>query len=138
MTNSEISKILYEMAALYEMDGVQFKPRAYEKAALGVEALDQEVKEIHQKGGIKALEEIPGVGKGIAFHIEQILKRGSFAEYERLKKKTPIKISELTAVEGVGPKMVKILWQKLKVRNLADLEKAARAGKVRGLEHFGE
>lgn len=138
MTNNEISKVLYEMSALYEMEGVQFKPRAYEKAALGVEALNKEVKEIYKTGGIKALEEISGVGKGIAFHIERLLKKGSFAEYERLKEKTPVNISELTSVEGVGPKMVKTLWQKLKIRNLADLEKAAAAGKIRKLEHFGE
>ena len=46
MTNQEIAKILREMAELYEMEGVLFKPRAYEKAALGVEALNKEVMEI--------------------------------------------------------------------------------------------
>ena len=40
-----------EMAALYEMEGVLFKPRAYEKAAFGVEALDREVKEIYKESG---------------------------------------------------------------------------------------
>ncbi len=138
MTNQEIAKILYEMAVLYDMEGIQFKPRAYEKAALGAEALDQEIKEIYGKGGIKALEEIPGVGRGIAFHIEELLKKGHFAEHDRLKKKVPVNISELTAVEGVGPRMVKALWEKLKIRNLVDLEKAARAGKIRKLERFGE
>lgn len=138
MTNKEISKILYEMAALYEMENVQFKPRAYEKAALGIEALDEEVSDIYKRGGIKALEEIPGVGKGIAFHIGTLLDQGHFPEYERLKKKTPVNISELTSVEGVGPKMVKALWDKLKIKNLSDLEKAARAGKIRSIEHFGE
>ncbi|MBI2640284.1 MAG: DNA polymerase/3'-5' exonuclease PolX [Candidatus Sungbacteria bacterium] len=138
MTNQEIAKVLFEMAALYEMEGVLFKPRAYEKAALGVEALDMEAEEIYKKGGVKSLEEISGVGKGIAYHIEALLKKGSFAEYERLKKKIPVNISELTAVEGVGPKMIKTLWQKLRVRNLADLEKAARVGKVKKLQHFGE
>lgn len=138
MTNQEIAKILQEMAALYEMEGVEFKPRAYEKAALGVEALDTEVKEIYKKGGLKALEEVPGVGRGIAYHMEMLLKKGSFPEYTRLKKKIPVRISELTSVEGVGPKMAKVLWQKLKIRSLADLEKAARAGKIRKLENFGE
>ncbi|KKS38983.1 MAG: DNA polymerase III [Candidatus Sungbacteria bacterium RIFCSPLOWO2_12_FULL_41_11] len=138
MTNSEIAKILNEMAVLYEMEGVLFKPRAYEKAALGVESLAQEVKEIYKEGGEKALLEIPGVGKGIAFHIKQLLEKGNFDEYEKLKKKIPVNISELTAVEGVGPRMVKTLWQKLRIRNLADLEKAAKAGKIRKLEHFGD
>lgn len=138
MTNKEIAKILNEMSVLYEMEGVQFKPRAYEKAALGIQALDKEIKEIYERGGLRALEEIPGVGKGIAFHIEELLKKGHFSDYDTLKKKTPVNISELTTVEGVGPRMVKVLWEKLKIRNLGDLEKAARGGKIRRLEHFGE
>lgn len=137
-TNQEITKILSEMAALFEMAGVAFKPRAYEKAALGVEALDEEVAATYQRGGLKALEKIPGVGRGIAEHIEEMLESGRFREYERMKKKVPVRISELTAVEGVGPKMVKALWEKLRVRTLADLEKAARAGKIRRLARFGE
>src|SRR3989344_4741115 len=138
MTNSEIAKILNEMAILYEMNDVQFKPRAYEKAAFAIESMGEEVKEIYKKGGEKALMEIPGVGKGIADHIAHLLRGKHFQEYERLKKKTPVDIMRLKSVEGVGPKMIKILWQKLKIRTLEDLEKAASAGKIRELEHFGE
>ncbi|MFY9463025.1 MAG: DNA polymerase/3'-5' exonuclease PolX [Candidatus Sungiibacteriota bacterium] len=137
MTNQEIAKILNEMAALLDMEGVAFRPRAYEKAAMGVAALDTEVREIWGKGGLKALEEIPGVGRGIALHIEEMLKTGSFREYRLMKKKMPVDIAGLTAVEGVGPKMVKTLWEKLRVRNLADLEKAATAGKIRKISHLG-
>ena len=138
MTNSEIAKILYEMAILYEMNDVQFKPRAYEKAALAIESMGEEVKEVYKKGGEAALMEIPGVGKGIADHITHLLEGRHFKEYERLKKKTPVNISELKSVEGVGPKMIKVLWQKLKIRTIVDLEKAAKAGKIRNLEYFGE
>ncbi|MDP3935077.1 MAG: DNA polymerase/3'-5' exonuclease PolX [Candidatus Giovannonibacteria bacterium] len=138
MTNQEIAKILREMAELYEMESVLFKPRAYEKAALGVEALDREITEIYKKNGKDELMDIPGIGQGIALHIETILKGKKFAEYERLKKKIPVNISELAAVEGVGPKMIKILYQKLKIKNLADLERAAKAGKIAKLERFGK
>ena len=138
MTNSEIAKILNEMAILYEMNNVQFKPRAYEKAALAIESMGEEVEEIYKKGGEAALMEIPGVGKGIADHISHLLSGKHFQEYEQLKKKTPVDITGLKQIEGVGPKMIKVLWQKLKVRTTADLEKAARAGKIRNLEHFGE
>lgn len=137
MINREIAKILYEMAAFYEMEEVEFKPRAYEKAALGVENLGRDVGELYHEGGFKALLEIPGVGKGIAEHIEEYLRKGYFKEYQVLKKRVPSEISELLEIEGVGPRMVKILWQKLRIRNLADLEKAARAGKIRELSHFG-
>ncbi|MEK7560036.1 MAG: helix-hairpin-helix domain-containing protein [Patescibacteria group bacterium] len=46
MTNQEIVKILHEMAEFLEMKDVEFKPRAYEKAALGIDGLDREVKDI--------------------------------------------------------------------------------------------
>lgn len=137
MTNKEIAKILQEMSVLYEMEGVPFKPRAYEKAALGVEALDVDAEEIYKKGGLPALEEIPGVGRGIAFHIAELLDKGKFSEYTKLKQKIPVNILELSAVEGMGPKMIKTLWLKLKIKNLKDLEEAARAGKISRLPHFG-
>ncbi len=138
MTNQEIAKILSEMAALFEMEGVAFKPRAYEKAALGVEGLDRELKDVYKAGGLNALRDVPGVGKGIASHIEEMLKTGSFKEYRALKKKTPVDVAGLTAIEGVGPKMVHTLWEKLHIRTVADLEKAATAGRIRGLAHFGK
>ena len=138
MTNQEIAKILREMAELYEMEDVLFKPRAYEKAASGVEALDKEIKEIFKAEGEKSLLKIPGVGQGIAFHISELLKKGHFQEYDRLKKKTPVNISELSTIEGVGPKMIKILYQKLKIKNLKDLERAAQAGKIAKLSRFGK
>ncbi len=138
MTNQDLAKILLEMAALYEMERVEFKPRAYEKAAYAIESLNADIGEIYKSGGVKALIKLPSIGPGIAAHIEEYLKTSHFKEYERLKKKVPINISELTAIEGVGPRMVKILWEKLKIRDLADLEKAAKAGKIRKLEHFGE
>lgn len=135
--NNEIARILHEMAELLEMKEIEFKPRAYEKAALSVESLDREAKDIYEGGGVKALMKIPGVGKGIAEHIECLLKKGKFSEYEKLKKEIPVNISELSSVEGVGPKMIKILYQKLKIKNLNDLEKAAKAGKIKKLARFG-
>ncbi len=138
MTNQEIAKILHEMAQMLEMNNIAFKPRAYEKAAMGVESLGEEAKEIYKKEGVGALMKIPGVGRGISEHIEALLKHGHFLEYDQLKKKFPIHISELSSVEGVGPKMIKVLWEKLKIKNLNDLERAAKAGRVGALPRFGK
>ncbi|MDP1629154.1 MAG: helix-hairpin-helix domain-containing protein, partial [bacterium] len=138
MRNQEIAKIFHEISAFLEMENVQFKPRAYEKAAHSIEALEEDVADIHKKGGLKALEKIPGVGVSIAEKIEEYLKTGCVKEYEKLKKKTPVDVEGLAAIEGVGPKMIKTLYQKLKIKNIDDLEKAAQQGKIRRLEHFGE
>jgi len=138
MSNRDIAKILNEMAALYEMEGVEFKPRAYERAAEGVEAFDRDLGDLYLEKGMKGLLEVPGVGKGIADHIAHLLEGKHFQEYERLKKKTPVDIMRLKSVEGVGPKMIKVLYKELGVKNLKDLERAARFGKIRNLEGFGE
>lgn len=138
MRNQELAKIFYEIADYLEADNVAFKPYAYRKAALTLETLEHDVGEIYRQGGRKALEEIPGVGKSIAEHIEEYLKSGRMEYYEKLKKKMPVNLDEISVVEGMGPKRAKILYERLGVRNLKDLEKAARAHKIAKLEGFGE
>jgi len=136
-TNQAIADILYEMASLYEMLDVAFKPAAYEKAAQNIETHAEEIAALYRTTGLKALDDIPGVGSGIARHIRDLLETGHFPEYDELKKKIPVRINELTAIEGVGPKTVRRLWKELGIRNLNDLEKAARKGRIRELEGFG-
>lgn len=137
ISNQTIAGILYEMASLYEMKGVEFKPRAYERAALNIESMAEEVAHLYQNGGKKALDDIPGVGSGIAGHIEELLQTGHFREYDKLRKEIPVKIGELTAIEGLGPKTAKRLWQELGIRDLEDLEKAVDEGRIRELGGFG-
>ncbi|MBI2038627.1 MAG: hypothetical protein HYT19_01755 [Candidatus Nealsonbacteria bacterium] len=138
MKNSEIAKVLYEIALYMEMDNVQFKPRAYEKAAESVEIFEREAEEIYKKGGLNGLMQIPGVGEGIAKRIEELILTGTSKSYEELKKKIPVDIESLSGIEGLGPRKIKILYQKLKIKNLSDLEKSARAGKIEKLEGFGK
>jgi len=138
MTNQEIAKILYEIAEYLEMKDIQFKPRAYERAALSIENLEDDVSEVYKKQGIKGIEKIPAVGKSIAESIEELIKTNKLKYYEKLKKKMPVNLRELTAVEGVGPKMIMKLYKNLGIKDLKGLEKAAKAGKIRDLEDFGE
>lgn len=137
-SNEEVAGILYEMAALYEMQGVEFKPRAYERAAHGVESCGESVQDLYSEHGLKAIDAIPGVGSGIAEHLQALFTSGHFKEYDALKKKMPVDIVGLTAVQGVGPQTVKTLWRKLRIKNVDDLEKAARAGKISAIPHFGK
>lgn len=120
------------------MQGVSFKPRAYEKAALAVLGLEESVENIYKQGGIKALEEIPGVGVSIAEKIEEFIKTKRIRYYEELKKKMPVDLSAFSGIEGLGPKSIRKLYEKLRIKNLDDLEKAAKAGKISKLEGFGK
>lgn len=138
MTNQHISDVLNEISQRLEVKEIPFKPQAYEKAASAIAGLDKSVMQIYKDGGIKALEEMPGVGKSIAEKIEELIKTGRLKYYEQLKKKMPADISELTSVEGLGPKQAVILYKKLKIKNIKQLERSARAGKIRKLKGFGE
>ena len=138
MKNQELAKIFYEIANYLEMDEVAFKPAAYKKAALALEALEEGIELIYKKGGMAALEEIPGVGKSIAEKIEEYIESGKISYYERFKKRLPLELDELIRVEGMGPRKARSLYQKLGIRNLKDLEKAARTHKIAGVFGFGE
>ncbi len=138
VSNHDLVRILSEMATLYDMEGVAFKPRAYEKVAEHIEQLDREVTDLYREGGVKALRTIPNVGEGIAYHIELILKTGTFPEYEKYKKRVPVKLDELMGIGGLGPKSIKTLYARLKIKDLSSLERAARAGKIAKLARFGE
>ncbi|MBD3282070.1 MAG: DNA polymerase/3'-5' exonuclease PolX [Candidatus Portnoybacteria bacterium] len=137
MTNEKIVRILKEIAIFLEMKDIQFKPRAYEKAAEAIESLDKNVEEIYKEQGIKGLKEIPAVGEGIAERIEELIKHKKIKHYEKLKKEIPINIEQLNAIEGMGPKMTMKLYKELNVKNIKDLEKAAKQKKIRNLEDFG-
>ena len=137
MNNQEIARIFNGMALYFQMQDVAFKPQAYEKVAINLETLSEDVEALYKKEGIEGLKNISGVGQGIAEKIIEYIKTGKIKEYQALQKKIPVNIKELIAVEGIGPKIVKALYQKLKIKNLQDLEKAAKAGKIRDLPHFG-
>lgn len=136
--NQEIAQILREVAALYEMDNVPFKPRAYEKASQSVGALDEELEVIYRQKGPRGILDIPGIGQGITEHIEEILQTGRLKLHDELIAKRPVNLRELLDLQGVGPKTIKTFYEKLKIRNLHDLEKAVEAHRIQLLQGFGE
>jgi DNA polymerase (family 10) len=138
MKNQDLAKILYEIGDFLESEDVPFKPYAYQKAAITIDTLEEDVADVYRRGGMKELENIPGVGKSIAQKIEEFIKTGKIKYYSQLKRKLPVKFDEMTAVEGLGPKRARILFQKLGITDLKDLERAAKNNKIAGLEGFGE
>lgn len=138
ISNQRIARILNEIADFLEIQGVEFKPRAYRRAARGLTALGQEAAEIYQNRGLKGLEEISGVGQHIALKLEELIKTGHLDYYEKLKKELPIEIEELTAIEGLGVKTAFKLYQALGIKNLEDLEKAIKQGKIKEVKGFGK
>jgi len=138
MKNRELAQIFNDIASYLEMDEVPFKPYAYQKVAAALEGLEESAASIYKRKGLKGLEEIPGVGKNIALRIEEYLKTGKIKYYEQFKKRLPLNLGEMTSVEGMGPKRARILYQKLGIKDLKSLEKAAKSRKIASLPGFGE
>lgn len=138
MENAEFAKIFREIAELLELkEENPFKIRAYQKAAGNIEALSENLEDIYKKGGLPLLKKIPGIGKSIAEHIEELIKKGKIQKYESLIKKFPKGFIEIANVPGMGPKTALLLHKKLKIDSMAKLEKAAKAGQLRHVPGMG-
>ena len=140
--NANIAKVMRDLGFLTEVGeddpNAQFRSRAYYRAADTIASLPEDVADIYRKNGIKGLLEIPSVGKNIAAKIEEYIKTGKVRALEDMKAKLPVNIDELYGIEGVGPKTIKMLYDKLRVKNLADLERVAKEGKLRAVPGFTE
>lgn len=132
---------LAELGMRWEVAGDRFRARAFARAADVVRAYVGNLREVYNEGGRDALEELPGIGSGIALHIEEYLKRRSIPELVRMRKKLPVQIADLLAVEGVGPKTLLTLYTKLKICTRTQLLRAAKRGllaKIRGIGPGGQ
>jgi len=132
--NVEITKILNDVADMLEMQCVEFKPQAYRRAARTIEALGEPVEGLYSAG---KLDELPGIGPSIAKKIAEIIETGSLKYHQELKKKTPVNLEELLTIEGIGPKTAGLLYEKLGIKSLADLERAAKLHKLREIKGLG-
>lgn len=140
--NSDIAKIMRHLGFLTEVGedyaNAQFRARAYYRAADTIANLSENVADVYDNGGVAALLEIPSVGKAIAAKIEEYVKAGKVRHLEELKAKVPINIDELYGIEGIGPRTIKALYDKLQVKDLAGLENAAADGRLQTVPGFTE
>lgn len=134
--NAEIAAMFDQTADLLEIKGEnQFRVRAYRRAARTVEGLPQSVRAMLAKE--EDLAELPGIGKDLAGKIADIVASGHFTLLDQLKRKLPGELGDMAALPGLGPKRIKLLYDKVHVRTLDDLRKAIKVGKLHGLHGFG-
>jgi DNA polymerase (family 10) len=134
--NAEIAAMFDQAAELLEIQGEnQFRVRAYRRAARVIEGLPQSIRSMLSAGA--DLSELPGIGKDLAGKIADIVKSGRFALLDRLKQKLPGQLGDIAALPGLGPKRVKLLYDKLKVRTLDDLRRVITSGRLDELRGFG-
>jgi DNA polymerase (family 10) len=130
MKNQEIAHIFNGIADILEIRGENpFRIRAYRRAAQNIEGLAEDVTGIHEA----ELKKIPGIGQDLADKIQEYIKTGHLVFYEKLKKEVPSGLVEMLHVPGLGPKTVKMLFEKIKIMTIDDLERLAKKGRLKGL-----
>jgi len=135
MRNAEVAALLYSVSELLELKGENtFKVRAYARAARAIEGMLEDIEEVAARGG---LMEIPGVGESIAQKIEEYLATGKVGYYEELLKQVPAELHELMKIPGIGHKTALVLNDKLGVRTIDELDRAAKQHRIRRLPGFG-
>jgi len=135
MRNLALARIFSEIADMLEIKEESiFRISAYRRAARAMESLTEDVTEVAARDD---LEEVPGIGKSTAEKIEEYLETGKITYYEELRASLPAGITTLMSVPEVGPKTAVLLYEKLGVTTIDELEKAARQGLVRKLPRMG-
>ncbi len=135
MKNQEIARIFNEIADLLEIKGENpFRIRAYRRAAQNIEGLPKSVEDIPKEELLK----VPGIGQDLAGKIEEYLKTGRMQAHEELKHEIPEGLLALLSVPGLGPKTSKLLYEKLKIKGIDDLERLASEHKLAGLPGIKE
>lgn len=135
--NIEIADIFDTLANLLEIEGANpFRVRAYRNAARVISGLGRNISEMVAND--EDLTELPGIGQDLAGKIRTIVKTGRLPLLKQIEAKTPAILNELLKIEGLGPKRVKMLYQKLKIKSISGLKSAITSGKLRKLRGFGE
>ncbi|HEY4613204.1 MAG TPA: DNA polymerase/3'-5' exonuclease PolX, partial [Bacteroidota bacterium] len=136
MDKKQVAEILEEMGTLFELKGENpFKCRAFHNASRVVEALTEDLSGLVQSGNIR---KVKGIGEHLAELISDLATTGKSKEYDKLKASLPAGLLEMVRIQGLGPKRIKILYDKLKIKSIAELKKACEQHKLAKLEGFGE
>lgn len=135
--NTQVCMKLEEMAELLEQQNANpFRIRAYRHAAISLSGLQQDLAEIFQQEGNKGLQTLPGVGRGIANAIAEIITTGRWAQLERLRGSLdPVHLFQ--TVPGIGPDLAERIHEELHIDTLEALENAAFDGTLEKIKGIG-
>ncbi len=136
MTNKDIGKILKNTAAMIDLTGGNpYRSRAMANAARNIERSETAVVALAEAGSLKSIK---GIGDGLADQINEIIATGTFQAREDLIGAIPAGLMEILRIKGLGAKKVRMLWQKLGVTTIKELEEMATTGRLASLDGFAE
>jgi DNA polymerase (family 10) len=136
MDKNEVAQILEEIGTLLELKGENpFKCRAYHNASRIVGALTTDINSLVQSGDLK---NIKGIGEGLAEKISELTKTGKLKYYEDLKKSLPEGLVQMLRIQGLGPKRIKVLYDRLGIKTVDQLKESCEKHRLAEIDGFGE
>jgi len=137
LENREIARILWETADLMEIAGEDsFRIRSYRNGATAIEGHPERIVDILADPSRKVTD-IPGIGKGLAAVLAQILATGSCDRRDDLLTKFPPTALEFLKIQGLGPKGIALIFQHYRISTIDDLERLCQEEKLRVLPRMG-
>lgn len=136
-SNKELATVFKTMSRIYQYIGGEerFRALAYQKVARVLENMQDDVT-VYVKNN--TVEDIPGVGEGIADKIKEYLKTGKIKKFEELKKKVPVELLEMMEITGFGPQSLKRIHEEVGIKNRGQLVTALQKGTISKLKGFGK
>ncbi|MBK9166572.1 MAG: DNA polymerase/3'-5' exonuclease PolX [Bryobacterales bacterium] len=137
MENKEIARILNETADLMEISGEDgFRIRSYRNGATAVEGYPERIESILADPE-KKVTDIPGIGKGLAFVLDEVTTRGSCERRDQLLQQYPPTALEFLKIQGLGPKSIRTIFEHYRISTMDELERLAQEQRLRELPRMG-
>ena len=137
MENRDFARLMTETADLMEIAQEDaFRIRSYRNASGVIEGYPERIEDI-LKDPARKVTDIPGIGKGMAAVLKEILERGSFERRDEMLEKYPPTALEFLRIPGLGPKTIAMIWEHFRVTTVDELESLVREHKLRELPRMG-
>lgn len=135
MDRQAARQTLEQIAAFLELKGeTRFRVRAYQHAARALAGFTGDV-----AGGVEsgALARVKGVGPGTLEVVRELVTTGRSSVLDELREQIPPGLVEMLRIPGLGVAKVRQIHHALGIESLAELDVAARDGRLAKLPRFG-
>jgi DNA polymerase (family X) len=136
MDPRSVGHALSQIADFLELKGEnRFKSAAYRNAARALLAIQTD--DLAPALASGELAELKGIGPATLSTIRELIESGESRYLEQLRSETPEGLLEMLRVPGLGTAKIQKIHEALGVSSLAELEEAARDGRLATLPRFG-
>jgi DNA polymerase (family X) len=135
LENAAIAERLEAFAGLLDLSGAgYYTARAYRRAAETIRETRAPIAELVAAGRV---QELRGIGPGIATRLTELVETGTIAELDELEREVQPELVGLGRFLGIGPKRMVEIGSALGVRTAKEFREAARAGRLTSVGGIG-